>query len=300
MGSAMAARLVRAGHDLAVFNRTRAKTETLVEAGAKAVESVSELARREIVFVTVASSDDLLAVLDGEGGLFSGDGSPRIVVDCSTVSSEASAMAREIAGRHGTKLLAAPVSGNPKVVRAGRLTMAVSGPRDAFEEAAPYLEAVCAGVTYVGAGEAARLVKLCHNLFLGAVIEALVEVTVLAERSGVRRGDFLEFLNASVLGSTFTRYKTPGLVNLDFAPTFTTNLLRKDFDLGLKAARDLEVPMPVAALVHQLIQIGVGSGYGELDFATLLLVAARGAALELTSEDRKMGDGLEPPQDTAS
>ena len=102
----------------------------------------------------------------------------------------------------------------------------------AFEVAQPYLEALGAGVTYVGEGERARLVKICHNLMLGVVAQSLAEITVLAEKGGVSRADFLEFLNDSVMGSTFTRYKTPAYVNLDFTPTFTPPLLLKDFDLG--------------------------------------------------------------------
>jgi 3-hydroxyisobutyrate dehydrogenase len=294
MGTAMAQRLLRQGCDLAVYNRTRSKLDPLVAEGAKPVETLGDLATRQIVFLTVGSSEDLLEVLVGEGGLLCGEAVPSIIVDCSTVSTEASAEARARAAERGAVLIAAPVSGNPKVVKAGRLTVAASGPRDAFDEAAPYLAMLGAGVTYVGEGEVARLVKLCHNLFLGVVIESLIEIVILAEKGGVRRQDFLAFLNDSVMGSLFTRYKSPSLVNLDFAPTFTTKLLRKDFDLGLAAARQLEAPMPVSAVVHQIIQAGIGEGVGDVDFAALMMVAARAAALDLKSEDAQVPDGLEP------
>ncbi|MCU1494433.1 MAG: oxidoreductase [Acidimicrobiaceae bacterium] len=294
MGTAMAQRLLRQGCDLAVYNRTRSKLDPLVAEGAKPVETLGDLATRQIVFLTVGSSEDLLEVLVGEGGLLCGEAVPSIIVDCSTVSTEASAEARARAAERGAVLIAAPVSGNPKVVKAGRLTVAASGPRDAFDEAAPYLAMLGAGVTYVGEGEVARLVKLCHNLFLGVVIESLIEIVILAEKGGVRRQDFLAFLNDSVMGSLFTRYKSPSLVNLDFAPTFTTKLLRKDFDLGLAAARQLEAPMPVSAVVHQIIQAGIGEGVGDVDFAALMTVAARAAALDLKSEDAQVPDGLEP------
>jgi 3-hydroxyisobutyrate dehydrogenase-like beta-hydroxyacid dehydrogenase len=221
MGTAMALRLVRGGCDLAVYNRTRSKLDVLVEAGAKAVDSLGELASRQIVFITVGSSEDLLEVLAGEGGLLRQAEAPAIIVDCSTVSTDASAEARAIAAERGTALLAAPVSGNPKVVKAGKLTVAASGPREAFETADPYLRLLGAGVTYVGDGEVARLVKICHNLFLGVVIESLIEIVILAEKGGVRRQDFLAFLNDSVMGSLFTKYKSPAIVNLDFAPTFS-------------------------------------------------------------------------------
>jgi 3-hydroxyisobutyrate dehydrogenase-like beta-hydroxyacid dehydrogenase len=294
MGAAMAERLLRAGHQLSVFNRTRSKTDPLVAQGAKAVDSIADLGDRDVVFVTVASSDDLLAVLSGEGGLLGAAQLPKIVVDCSTVSEEASAKARALAAAQGVAFLAAPVSGNPKVARAGRLTMVVSGPRPVFDEVEPQLRIVAGEVVYVGEGDVSRLVKLCHNLLLGVVIQSLAEITVLAQRGGVQRADFLAFLNSSVLGSLFTQYKTPALVNLDFEPTFTTRLLRKDFDLGLGAARALEVPMPVAGLVHQLLGAGIGKGIGDVDFAALVELVARDAGITLESEGVQVPDGLDP------
>lgn len=295
MGAAMASLVLEAGHDLTVFNRTRAKVEPLVDLGAKVAERLEDLGACDIVFVTVASSEDLLAVLGGESGLLAGTDLPRIVVDCSTVSAEASEKARAMTSSKGVEYLAAPVSGNPKVVRAGLMTMVVSGPRHAFDEAEPYLRLMAQKVTYVGDGELSRLVKICHNLFLGVVIQSLAEVTLLAEKGGVRRSDFLAFMNDSVLGSRFTRYKTPNLVNLDFKPSFTTRLLRKDFDLGLAAARTLEVPMPVAAEVHQRLGEAIGYGFGDVDFAALVQLVAKGAGMDLEPEGVDVDDGLEPP-----
>jgi 3-hydroxyisobutyrate dehydrogenase len=190
-------------------------------------------------------------------------------------------------------LLAAPVSGNPSVVDAGKLTVVVSGPEDAWESARPYLELFGAGATYVGEGDGARLVKICHNLMLGVVAQSLAEITVLAEKGGVSRAAFLEFLNKSVMGSMFTRYKTPAIVNLDFTPTFTPLLLRKDFDLGLAAARDLEVPMPVAALVREIVQSMIGSGSVDVDFAKLLDHQAIASDHELKPEGIDVSDGLD-------
>src|SRR5690606_8985020 len=130
--------------------------------------------------------------------------------------------------------LAAPVSGNPKVVKSGKLTSVVSGPEEAWKTARPDIELFGRKATYVGEGDTARLVKICHNLMLGVVTQSMAEITLLAEAAGVSRYDFLEFLNDSVMGSTFTRYKTPAFVNLDYKPTFTWHLLRKDFELGLQ------------------------------------------------------------------
>jgi 3-hydroxyisobutyrate dehydrogenase-like beta-hydroxyacid dehydrogenase len=293
MGAALATRLLRAGFDVAVYNRTKAKAEALAEYGATVVDRPGQLADREVVFTMVSGSADLLAVTSGEGGLLTGDTGPGVLVDSSTVSAEASAQARVEAAKVGTEFLAAPVSGNPKVVAAGKLTLAVSGPRPAFDEVAPLLAVLGRGVTYVGEGEIARLVKICHNVFLGVVTQSLAEITVVAEKGGASRSAFLEFLNNSVLGSEFSRYKTPALVNLDFTPTFTMPLLRKDFDLGLAAARELEAPMPVASTTAQIVAAAVGAGHRDNDFAELILEQARRAGLELRPENVEVDDGLE-------
>jgi 3-hydroxyisobutyrate dehydrogenase-like beta-hydroxyacid dehydrogenase len=293
MGTEMARRLLAAGCPVLVYNRTPAKAAALVADGAALATSLPQLAGCEIVFTTLGTPDDLIVALTGENGLLSGEGAPKIVVDCSTVSAEASAIVRGKLAERGTALLAAPVMGNPSVVRAGKMTAAVSGPHDAFETAEPYLVMLGQGVTYVGEGEVARLVKLCHNLFLGIVAQSMAEVTILAQAGGISRQAFLDCLNKSVMGSLFTGYKTPAYVNLDFEPTFTSTLLRKDFDLGLAAAREREVPMPVAATVHQLIQSLIGRGYGGADFAALLVQQAGSAGMTLTSEHADVSDGLE-------
>ena len=293
MGATLVRRLLAANCDVAVYNRTKAKAEPLAAAGATVVDSAFELATRDVVFVTVGTSEDLISALLGPSGLMSSSAAPQIVVDCSTISVEASAHVRERLAERGTALLAAPVMGNPRVAGAGKLTLAVSGPTEVFDQARPYLDLLGAGATYVGEGELARTVKLCHNLLLGVVTQSLAEVTILAEKSGISREALLACLNNSVMGSTFTRYKTPAFVNLDFHATFTATLLRKDFDLGLAAAREREVPMPVAALVHQLVQSLVGRGAGEEDFAALIRMQAQSAGLDLVSEDADISDGLE-------
>jgi 3-hydroxyisobutyrate dehydrogenase len=293
MGFALAARLLDAGHDLAVYNRTRSKAEPLAELGAKIVDAPVDLADRDVVFVMVSGPADLVQVTSGEAGLLTHPAqSPRIIVDTATVSSEASAQVRAAAAERGSTLLAAPVSGNPKVVRAGRLTLVVSGPTTAWQVAKPVLSALGEGVTYVGPGDTARLVKICHNLMLGVVTQSLAEITVLAEKGGVPRAAFLDFLNNSVMGSVFTRYKSPAFVNLDYTPTFTPVLLRKDFDLGLAAARELDVPMPVAAATAQLVQASVSSGRVDEDFAILLDLQAASSGLELKPENVAVDDGL--------
>ena len=295
MGYQLALRLLKAGYDLGVYNRTRVKAEGLAVHGAKIVDRPVDLADRDIVVIMVSADSDLESVISGDGGLLTGEGDvPRIVVDSSTVSLGSSARIRAVVEACGAQFLAAPVSGNPKVIASGKLTVAASGPRAAFDAAEPLLAEFGRGVTYVGEGEAARLVKIAHNVFLGVVIQSLSEITVLAERGGVSRAAFLDFLNDSVLGSTFTRYKTPALVNLDFHATFTNVLLRKDLQLGLSAGKQLHVPMPLAAAADMLVAQAIGAGYTEDDFATLVLEQARRSGYRIEPENVPVDDGLAP------
>lgn len=293
MGFSMASRLLKAGCDLSVYNRTRTKAEPLTELGAKVVDSPADLADRDIVFTMVAGPEDFLKIVSGEHGVLSRDGTvPRILIDCTSVSEEASAAVRQNAAEKGVAYLAAPVSGNAKVVKAGKLSIVASGPRETYDEALPYLEALGVGTSYVGEGEAARIVKICHNVLLGVVTQSLAEITILAEKAGVPRHAFLDFMNKSVMGSVFTRYKTPSFVNLDFSVTFAPTLLRKDLDLGLSAARSLNVPMPIAAQTREIVQTMIGNGFTDTDFSELLTLQARASGMELKSENIEVSDGL--------
>jgi 3-hydroxyisobutyrate dehydrogenase len=293
MGAAMAIRLAKAGVAPAVWNRTRAKAEATAEHGCTVVDEVASLRDYDVVFTMVSTPADLEQVLLGENGLLADpEHLPGIVVDCSTVSTESSELIRAQCTLRGVAFLAAPVSGNGKVVKAGKLSLVVSGPEETFRTVEHLLRHIGRSVTYVGAGDVARLVKICHNLMLGVVTQCLAEITVLAEKGGVPRAAFLEFLNDSVMGSMFTRYKSPALVHLDYTPTFTPILLRKDFDLGLAAAHELDVPMPVAALTAQLVQQTVSSGRVTEDFAILLDQQAAASGLELKPEDTPVNDGL--------
>jgi 3-hydroxyisobutyrate dehydrogenase-like beta-hydroxyacid dehydrogenase len=289
MGYEMAARLAKGGCDIAVWNRTRAKADPLAKYGARVVTELKELAARDIVFCMVSTWDDVKEVI---GKLLSGTSKPKMVVECSSISLEGSAELREILSKQKIEYLAAPVSGNAKVIKAGKLTFVVSGPRSAYDKAKPYLDMMGTGSSYVGEGELARIAKICHNVMLGVVIQCLSEITLLAQKAGMPRHAFLDFLNKSVMGSMFTRYKTPALVNLDFKVTFTPHLLRKDLDLGLDAGKELEVPMPLASLTRDLLQTMIGHGMSEQDFATLILMQARASGVELKPENVEVGDGL--------
>lgn len=295
MGAPLATRLVKAGYDLAVWNRTAAKAAPVADAGASVADSVRGLASRDVVFSMVSTSADFEQVmLDPDTGLLTGDAVPQVVIDCSTVSVESSAAVRAVAEERGVRYFAAPVSGNGKVVAAGKLSVVCSGDKETFELVKPMISALGRSVTYVGEGEAARLVKIFHNLVLAVYTQSLVEILTLGEANGVSRQAIMEFINNSVMGSMFSQYKTPALVNLEFHPTFTPVLLRKDLDLGLAEARRNGVPMPITSMTREIVQSAIGHGFAKDDFATMLLVAAANAGLELSSENADVTDGLDP------
>jgi 3-hydroxyisobutyrate dehydrogenase-like beta-hydroxyacid dehydrogenase len=293
MGHAMVERIAKTGADVRGYNRTRAKGESLINAGVGLVDRPSELAGCDIVFTIVSNADALKAVTFGSGGLFSRTGqSPQILVELSTISTEASAEIRSLAAARGTDMLVVPVSGNDVVARAGRLSVMASGPRSAFDAVRPYLSCFGPSVTYVGEGDVARIVKICHNLYLAIAFEGRAEVTLLAERHGVPRHVFLDVLNKSVLGSTFSRYKTPVIANLDHSVTFTNTLMQKDLDLGLKAAKEMGVALPATQVVRDIVQSCIDDGRSEADYTIILDKLAQLAGMTLKSEKVGVTDGL--------
>jgi 3-hydroxyisobutyrate dehydrogenase len=302
MGFPMAEMLLKAGYDVSIWNRTRAKAEPLAAAGGKIVGKPSDLAGVDVVFSIVSTGKDLEEVYFGPEGVGSANRMPPIFVDCSTIAVEESAEIRKRLAARDAEFIACPVSGNAKVIRANKLSAVASGPQDAFEVIAPMVKVFAPrGVSYVGDGELARICKIAHNVMLGVVIENLIEITLLTNKMGVPRHAFLSFLNNSALGSMFTGYKAPALVNLDWTTTFTPELLRKDLDLGLDIARELDVPMPVTAAAREVLQMHMGAAmlrpdaqaYLAGDFAAMMETMALTAGMTLTSEDKKVPTGLE-------
>ena len=303
MGYPMAERLIKAGYDVAIWNRTRAKAEPLAKIGAKVVDKLFDLKEVDVLFSIVSTGKDLEEVYFGKNSVTGHGGRlPKIFVDCSTISVEESASIRARLAQLGSEYVAAPVSGNAKVIKAGRLSAVISGNEAACKTVTPLLEVVAPqGVSYVGDGELARICKIAHNVMLGVVIENLIEITLLANKMGVPRHAFLAFMNNGVMGSMFTRYKSPALVNLDWTTTFTPELLRKDLDLGLALGREWDVPMPVTAATREVLQTHFGAAtlksdpeeYLQKDFAALMETMALAAGMKLESENKNVPTGLE-------
>lgn len=292
MGYAIAYRLATNGCDISVWNRTSSKAEPLGQHGAKVVKKITDLADRDIVFTSLSTTKDVKQVLFDKGGLLTGRIRPRLVVDTSSISDDGSAEIREQCEKMRVSYLSAPVSGNGKVVKAGKLWTVASGPKASFTLAEPYLKMFGRGITYVGSGELARVWKIAHNTMFGVIIQSLCEITLLAEKAGIPRHLFLESINQSVLGSMYTRYKTPALVNLDFTTTFTPKLLLKDMELGMGAAKSFGVVMPTASVTRDSV-LALSHQYpGDVDFSVLLLELARAAGMTLKSENVDVSDGL--------
>ena len=308
MGYPMAERLLKAGHEVRIWNRTRAKAEPLAEKGATLVDSPADLADVDVFCTMVSTGKDVEQVYFGENGVLSGDASPAIMIDWSSISTEESASLRERVTARGSEFLCAPVSGNGKCVKSGKLSSVVSGPKATFDKVEEILSAVAPmGVAYVGDGELARFCKIAHNVMLGVVIQNLAEITILAEKAGVPRVAFLDFINNSVMGSIFTRYKTNALVNLDWTTTFTPQLLRKD--LGPWAWGPLATskwPMPddggnargpAGSYRRARSTAHDPEGYLAKDFAMLLETVAAQAGMTLDKRRAPLyATGLEVPE----
>jgi len=302
MGYPMAERLLKAGYDVSIWNRTRAKAEPLAKLGGKIVDKPSDLAGTDLVFSIVAEGKDVDAVYFGKDGVLSGNKTPGVFVDCSTIAVEESVAIRKKLKDRGADFICAPVSGNAKVIKAGKLSSVCSGPEASFRKVEEMIKVYAPrGVSYVGDGELARVCKIAHNVMLGVVIQNLIEITLLVNKMGVPRHAFLAFLNNGVMGSMFTAYKSPALVNLDWTTTFTPELLRKDLDLGLELARELDVPMPVTAATREILQMHFGAAtlqknpeeYLQKDFAALMETMALASGMKLQSENKPVPTGLE-------
>lgn len=272
MGTAIAVRLAEHGHELSVWNRTPGRAEELRSHGARALASPARAFEHADVCLTMLSDGDALeAVVAGDDGVLAGTCSAAsVLVDMSTVSPASSARVAAAADRRGVAFLRAPVSGNPSVVAAGNLGIIVSGPRDAYDRLESLLYDIGPNLFHVGLGEQARIVKLALNLMLGGTAELMAEALVLAECHGIERRDMLEVMGSSAIGSPFVRYKTEALIADDYRSTFSSRLMRKDFELALAAAREVELPLPVTALTAQLVQGAIAIGLGDDDFSALL------------------------------
>ena len=277
MGTAFAERVLEAGYPLVVHNRTPAKADALGARGATAVDTPAELAEAVDVVLTSLADDEALEQVAEQVLAAARPGT--VLVDLSTVSPTASARVAALADEASVDYLRSPVSGNPTVVRAGNLSLIVSGPREALERVEEVLLAIGPSIHYVGDGEQARVVKLAINLMIAGLAELMSEALVVGEAAGVSREALLEVMGGSAAGAPFVNYKTEPLLRDDFSATFTTALMEKDIDLVLDVAGRADVDLPLGRHLKELLHAAVEAGYADDDFMALYL-HLRGAASE--------------------
>jgi 3-hydroxyisobutyrate dehydrogenase-like beta-hydroxyacid dehydrogenase len=264
----MAANLLKAGFELCVVvHRDRAPIERLVEAGAKEVSSIAELA--SLVEVLVSCVPDDAAVRDamlGQGGVIQGGKEPLVVVDTSTISPGTSQEVAAALAEKGVSLLDAPISGGQVGAIAGTLAIMVGGPRDAFDTALPVLQGMGKNITYVGGNGSALAVKLANNLIGAAAMVAISEAFTMVAKAGVEVGLAHEILSNATARSWMLQEKMArNLLADNLQPGFKLSLMRKDLGLALDFGKELGTPMFATALVHQLYTQAMGLGKGDLD-----------------------------------
>lgn len=280
MGEPMAAHLLETGHQVLAWNRTREKAQRLAdEHGAEVAPSPADLAGCDVVVVMLLAADHVRTALFGPDGVLSGDRTPRVVVNMSTVEVPA---AQEIAAeceRRGCAYLAAPVSGSTSYAREGKLTVIASGAQQPFETVQPLLSTMGKKVLYTGSGVEANLIKLAVNMVIGATNSALAEALALVAKGGVQESVYLDVLNQSVIASPWIEYKTKQLIDHDYTPGHTLRGLDKDYALMATTADAAGVPLPITSFVHQQIRSAIGHGDGETDMTGLVKHAFGAAGL---------------------
>lgn len=275
MGSAIVRRLLDAGHAVTVWNRTRAKAQPLLDAGASWAASPRAVAEcGELVFTMVTNRAAVQAVAEGPDGILAGLDAGRIYVDMSTTSP---AQTRELAERVsalGACMLDAPVSGTSITVEQGKASLMVGGELEAVERARPVLEAIGPRVIHVGPAGSAVTMKIAVNLSLAVQMLAFSEGVLLAEKTGISREKAVEVMLASVIASPMVAYRGPLVLGHPDEVWFDCHMMQKDLDLALELGRQLEVPLPTTALTNEYLTAASGMGVGDRDFAVLFDVLA--------------------------
>jgi 3-hydroxyisobutyrate dehydrogenase-like beta-hydroxyacid dehydrogenase len=281
MGAAIARNLVKAGHRVTVYNRTRAKAEALAAEGARVAERVANACRGEILITMLADDAAVEAVLFGDGGVGQSLAAGAIHVSMSTISITLSERLERMHRQAGQIYVTAPVFGRPEAAAAAKLFIVVAGPTEAIEKCRPLFEAMGQKTFVVGDNPSdANLIKLSGNFLIAATIESLGEAVALIRKSGIDAHRYVEILTGTLFSAPV--YRTYGAIIADekYEPAgFKTVLGLKDIQLALAAAETLRVPMPIASLVHDRFISGLARGEGDSDWAALARMAARDSGL---------------------
>jgi 3-hydroxyisobutyrate dehydrogenase-like beta-hydroxyacid dehydrogenase len=282
MGAAIAANLIRAGHRVAVWNRSADKARSLVSLGAiHSPTPRSAAAGREAVFTMLADDSALESVMSGPDGLLEGLERGALHISSSTISVSTAQRLATLHAERGQHLLCAPVFGRPEAAAAAKLFIVAAGSKADLERANPLFEAIGQRVFHVGdTPSAASLVKLCGNFMILAAIEAMAEAMALAERGGISRKELLEVLTGTLFDSPVYRNYGAGLVEGRFKPAgFAAPLGLKDMRLVGQAAETLRVPMPVLNVLRDHLLQTIASEGEDVDWSAIGRTIAKNAGL---------------------
>jgi 3-hydroxyisobutyrate dehydrogenase-like beta-hydroxyacid dehydrogenase len=281
MGSAMALNLVKAGHEVTVYNRSREKAEALAGEGARVAATVAEACGGEAVFTMLANDDALSAVVHGDAGLLASLGKGAVHISASTISVALSERLTKEHAAAGQRFVSAPVFGRPEAAAAAKLFVTAAGEPAAIEAVTPLFEAIGQRTFVLGEEpKAANLVKLSGNFLIAAVIESLGEAMALVEKGGVDRHQYLELLTSTLFNAPV--YKTYGglIADRKFKPAgFAALLGQKDIRLALAAGEGLNVPLPLASLLRDRFLTLLAHGGEDLDWSAVGALAAKDAGL---------------------
>jgi 3-hydroxyisobutyrate dehydrogenase-like beta-hydroxyacid dehydrogenase len=281
MGQPIARNMLKAGHDLVVFNRTRRKAEDLVSWNARVAESLAEACTPGVV-VTMVSDDHAVAeCVFGENGILSSLPAGGVHLSLSTISVKLSQHLAEKHRQRGHSYVASPVFGRPPAAESAQLVVVAAGPQEAMERVRPLLEAIGRKLFVLGEeAPRANALKLSGNFLIASVLEALSEAFALARKYGIEPAQALEILNTLFQSPVYEGYGRL-MVERRFEPAgFKMTLGLKDVRLALAAADAVSVPMPFASVVHDQLLSCVGRGLADADWSALSRLVAENAGLK--------------------
>lgn len=273
MGNPMSQNLIKAGHEVTVWNRTKAKADEVLAAGGKWADSPKEVAENtDIIFTMVSNGPTLHKVIFNDDGVLNGLTEGKVVIDMSTVAPSESESVNEAIESKACKFLKCPVTGSTALAQAATLGVLGSGDKATFEKMVPILACMSAKQTYFGPGEEARVLKLAINSILAAQMQLFAEGIVLCEKAGLDVAEAGEAIAGSAVGSPLYGYKHKMVAEGKYAPAFSASMMIKDLDLAFDAAKQYNASMPAVALTRQSLQAAVATDKGDLDFAVLTKV----------------------------
>lgn len=284
MGKPMALNLLKEGHELKVFNRSKNALKELVQAGAVEASSPAEVGDgSEVIFLCLPIGKDVIEIINGEKGILAGAVPGSVIIDCSTISPKDSQEVYEISRKKGVSYLDAPLSGGVTGAEAGTLSIMVGGDEEIFQRCRHLLEIVGKNIYYLGPAGSGNVIKLVNNLLVGITNTALAEAFVLAVKAGLDPKQVFEILSNATADSTMLRRNIPNFVlERNFSPAFTLDMLNKDLGLAEEMAADQGTRLLLGALAYQIGREASYSGHGGEDMSAVIKVLEKLTGVEVS------------------